>query len=112
MSPSFMKFLVTACFLCTVDLAVSTAQEPSVPPSGDQRPQLKDCRVAPKGQGEIDQGEDSAEHGTAVLQRCKGVLEPPPTGDSEMVAPAPHVGTTPVIPPDSVPEQPPVPDRP
>lgn len=109
MSPSFMKFLVTACFLCTIDLAVS-AQEPSAPQ--DQRPQLEDCQVHLKRQSEIDQGEDSAEHATAVLQRCNGVLKPPPTGDSEMVEPAPHVGTTPVIPPEAVPDQPPVPDHP
>jgi hypothetical protein len=41
------------------------------------------------------------------FERCHGVLKPPPTGDGEIVEPAPDAGTTPIIPPGSLPEQPP-----
>jgi len=111
MSPSFMRFLLAACFLCAADLAVSAQEPPPPRQTNHEAPAPEECRAEPEGQGGIDQGKDAAEHDTAILERCKGVLKPPPTGDSEMVAPAPHVGTTPVIPPDSVPDQPPVPDH-
>jgi hypothetical protein len=39
------------------------------------------------------------------LDRCGGVLKPPPTGQTGMVEPAPDVGRTPVIPPEQLPEQ-------
>ena len=41
------------------------------------------------------------------LENCNGVLTPPRTGDEEIEEPAPNTGTTPVIPPGAVPEQPP-----
>ena len=42
-----------------------------------------------------------------MLERCRGVLKPPPTGDKEIAEPPPDTGTTPIIPPGSLPEQPP-----
>ena len=41
------------------------------------------------------------------LERCGGILEPPPVGDQEILGPAPDPapGTTPVIPPGEVPIQ-------
>lgn len=39
------------------------------------------------------------------LDKCAGVLKPPPTGETGMVEPAPDVGRTPVIPPEQLPEQ-------
>jgi hypothetical protein len=36
---------------------------------------------------------------SSKLANCSGVLQPPSTGDSGMVAPAPEDGKTPVIPP-------------
>ena len=106
-----MRFLLAACFLYAAGVS-AIAQDPHSPQTDDEGPAPEECRAEPEGQGGIDQGKDAAEHDTAVLERRKGVLKPPPLGDSEMVAPAPRVGTTPVIPPDSVPEQPPVPDHP
>lgn len=41
------------------------------------------------------------------LERCKGVLTPPKTGDEEIEKQAPDTGATPVIPPGNLPEQPP-----
>ena len=41
------------------------------------------------------------------LQDCNGVLKPPPTGDREIEETPPDIGTTPVIPPGAVPQQPP-----
>ena len=42
---------------------------------------------------------------TSKLNRCGDVLQPPAQGDTDMVQPAPDVGTTPVIPPSAVPPQ-------
>mgnify|MGYP000513048135 CR=1 FL=1 len=36
---------------------------------------------------------------------CDGVLRPAPTGDRELVEPAPEAGETPVIPPEKLPNQ-------
>lgn len=77
-----------------------------------------DCRVEPRidqqaGAGDpatggaADSGDKSDEPLSGTLERCKGVLAPPPSGDAEMTAPAPDAGKTPVIRPDEVPEQPP-----
>jgi len=41
---------------------------------------------------------------SATLDRCGGVLQPPPVGDPGMVEPAPDEGETPVIPPSAIPE--------
>ena len=51
---------------------------------------------------------DEAENGSRPsLEDCNGVLIPPRTGDEEIEEPALNTGTTPVIPPGAVPEQPP-----
>ncbi|PTE07891.1 hypothetical protein [Mesorhizobium helmanticense] len=42
-----------------------------------------------------------------TLDRCNGVLQPPPTGDQGLAAPPPDEGKTPVIKPGEVPAQPP-----
>jgi hypothetical protein len=111
MRPGFMRFVLVACFLCTVEVS-AIAQDPHSPQTDDEGPALEECRAEPEGQSGIDQGKDAAEHDTTVLEQCKGVLKPPPTGDSEMVAPAPNLGTTPVIPPGAMPDQLPIPDDP
>ncbi|TPJ14407.1 hypothetical protein FJW04_18150 [Mesorhizobium sp. B2-7-3] len=61
------------------------------------------CRPA---QGSsLDQG-SAPETLSDKLKSCDGVLKAPKIGDKEMVEPAPHVGTMPVIPPGAVPQQP------
>jgi hypothetical protein len=101
-----MRLLLTVCFLGTVD-ASSIAGERHPAESGDEGPGSEECQVDPEGQGK---GQTDSDAG--VIKRCNGVLIPPPTGDAEIIEPAPDVGTTPVIPPDSVPEQSPNSDRP
>lgn len=51
---------------------------------------------------------DGAQTLSGQLADCGGVLTPPETGTSgiEAPVPAPDPGTTPVIPPDAVPDQP------
>lgn len=69
------------------------------------------CQAQPEGQGgsdddEADGGADRAnDDRRAGLERCNGVLTPPRIGDHEIEEPAPDTGTTPVIPPERVPEQ-------
>ena len=99
MRPGFMRFVLVACFLCTVEV-LAIAQEPRTPQTDDEGPAPEECQIDPEGPGGMDQGEAPTQSDARRLQRCKGVLIPPPTGDSEMVEPAPETGTTPVIPPD------------
>jgi hypothetical protein len=78
--------------------------------SGEDDP----CRAQPEENGaqagqKPDEGDDQQAGDTAALSdkldACNGVLKPPPTGESEMVQPAPDIGETPVIPPGQLPEQ-------
>ncbi len=46
------------------------------------------------------------------LEDCNGVLVPPRIGDPDIVQPSPDAGTTPVIPPGTVPVQPANPEQP
>jgi len=70
------------------------------------------CQAEPQANTRQDQAKKQTENGgdesaAQKLAPCGGVLKPPPTGDSEMSAPAPDVGKTPVIKPGEVPAQPP-----
>lgn len=71
------------------------------------------CQAQPENPAEPE-GDDTrgqehqAGHGQRPgLEDCDGVLVPPKTGDREIEEPPPDTGTTPVIPPETVPEQPP-----
>ncbi len=66
----------------------------AIPPSTDP------CAARPDGA--------EAQTLSGQLADCGGVLTPPETGTSgiEAPVPAPDPGTTPVIPPDAVPDQP------
>ncbi|WP_416357186.1 hypothetical protein ACLNGM_03390 [Aureimonas phyllosphaerae] len=75
---------------------------PSVPDRGAQAipPSTDPCAAQPHGaDGQTLSGQ---------LADCGGVLTPPPTGTSGIEAPVPDPdpGTTPVIPPSVVPDQP------
>ncbi|ATU94970.1 hypothetical protein [Phyllobacterium zundukense] len=111
MRPGFMRFVLATCLLCTVAVSAN-AHERYFHQGDDERPGPDECQVDREGLGGIDQDRDTVERDARVLERCKGVLIPPRTGDDEMVEPAPDIGTTPVIPPDFVPDQPPGPDYP
>lgn len=110
MKPRFMNFVLVTCLLCTVDVSAVAHERHFL--QNHERPSREECQVNPGGEGGIDQDRGQVEREPDVLKRCKGILIPPPTGDGEMVEPAPDIGTTPVIPPDSVPEQPSGPDYP
>lgn len=75
-----------------------TAQEEETPPSRSQ-----DCSTEPnQSDPETAPGDDEL---SSKLDDCNGVLEPPSTGDADIVEPAPSVGRTPVIRPEQIPEQ-------
>ncbi|KAA0692570.1 hypothetical protein DTW90_26875 [Neorhizobium sp. P12A] len=71
-----------------------------------QAPQSERCK-APQHQQQAkkENGEAAATNGidSSKLADCSGILQPPATGDSGMVTPAPEGGKTPVIPPGDVP---------
>lgn len=78
------------------------------------------CRVELDDRGNnagLDRGAGSEgadqRHGATQLslEDCSGVLVPPKIGDQEIVEPPPNTGTTPVIPPGAVPEQPADPEQ-
>ena len=73
----------------------------SEPPAPDASPMGDPCAAQPGGAGA---GQDLS----GKLADCSDVLTPPATNDPEIQAPAPDPtpGTTPVIPPNSVPDQP------
>lgn len=79
-------------------------------PENDDEPKaLERCRAEPEEQAEEKEEEQSNEdqRTSEILERCNGVLLPPPTGDREIEEPPADSGTTPVIPPGAVPQQPP-----
>ncbi|WP_161939555.1 hypothetical protein [Paramesorhizobium deserti] len=65
-----------------------------------------ECRAQP-GDGRKDDKQGETREALAErLERCRSVLKPPPTGDTEADIPPPDVGKTPVIPPRAIPDQP------
>lgn len=65
------------------------------------------CKAPQEQQQSKQDNTKSATHSaddSSKLADCGGVLQPPTTGDTGMVTPAPSVGKTPVIPPSDVPK--------
>lgn len=65
------------------------------------------AEVVPEGEestAALPEAEADTELG-AKLERCGSVLRPPPTGDQELVEPAPATGDATVISPEQLPEQ-------
>lgn len=93
--------LVSALMLIVPAAAQNT--EPTKPDPCQAQPQEN---AQQNGQ---DKQPESKDNGSTAqkLAPCGGVLTPPPTGDSEMTAPAPGEGKTPVLKPGEVPAQPP-----
>lgn len=76
------------------------AQEDDAPAS---QPTQEDCSIEPDEPGtEPAPGDDEL---SSKLDDCNGVLDPPSVGDPDIVEPTPHVGRTPVIRPEQIPEQ-------
>jgi hypothetical protein len=82
----------------------AAAQSPAPPPTGAPP---EDCKVDPRQQRDGQAPSTAERQLSETLEKCRGVLQPPATGDGRIVEPAPDTGKTPVIPPGSVPEQPP-----
>lgn len=104
---------LVASILCIATVPVYAQEQ--LPPKNDyEPPPSEEClaqpnkQPAPSSQGLIKPGdEQSRENEARQLDKCKGVLKPPPVGDPELIEPTPDAGKTPVIPPDKVPAQPP-----
>ncbi|WP_146126799.1 hypothetical protein [Labrys okinawensis] len=112
---AFRTGLLLAASLCWIAL-----YSPAVSQTSDHDPNAKSsadpCQSNPRDRSK---SEDKSENGANAeggdnrrpktaspdMERCKGVLTPPKTGDEEIEKPAPDTGTTPVIPPGKVPEQ-------
>ena len=105
--PGFPPTAVRASVLAAALLGCLVAAAPVAAQTQPTDP----CQAQPDGQGgsdddEADGGADRAnDDRRAGLERCNGVLTPPRIGDHEIEEPAPDTGTTPVIPPERVPEQ-------
>jgi len=91
-------------------LALPAAAQTGTPQPDGQQPcqaepdQKQDQQQKTNGEEQTGAGKDSL---TGKLAPCGGVLQPPPTGDSEAAKPAPDEGNTPIIKPGEVPPQPP-----
>lgn len=104
--PAGTKMLLVA-FLSLAGLSCPVAAQS---PENREEPRTADpCRAEPGDQAQKEkEGQSNDSQRTAEkLERCEGVLSPPPIGDREIVEPPADTGTTPVIPPGTVPEQPP-----
>lgn len=100
--------LAALAMLSAAGAGRSQGQEPQ--PSAEECRALGDTTHTEGAEGQGVQGENAPATGaqdlSAMLERCKGVLAPPKTGDSEIVEPAPGVGRTPVIKPEEIEPQP------
>lgn len=75
--------------------------------TGNATSESNPCRVDPDGEQPSPNGTDAR----PSLEECNGVLVPPVVGDQEIVETPPDTGTTPVIPPGALPEQPAAPEE-
>lgn len=118
MTARFTPSLLAACAAFALLAGSAQAQTPPAPEQpqlgapgnempGDGAPPMDDaCTVAP---GDPAAGSaDGNQMLTDQLDECESILVPQTDGDPEMNAPVPDVdpGTTPVIPPGTLPAQP------
>jgi hypothetical protein len=81
------------------------------PQSENGQPEMADpCRSEPRD-GQSPEPETDQQL-TEKLDRCGGVLKPPPNGDEDIEEQPPATGETPIIPPRRLPDQPPQPKQP
>ncbi|GAB1580359.1 hypothetical protein [Phyllobacterium phragmitis] len=103
---TIIALLGLSLLACTSLPAIAQDKETGGLDRKDSGEIMPECRAQPEaGQKEKEQGE-TREGLAKRLERCKGVLKPPPTGDTESDIPPPDTGKTPVIPPGIVPDQP------
>ena len=92
----------SAILTCALPAAAQTG--------GSAVPAAAPCQAQTGSATGTGQGQDKAasnDNLSGKLDRCNGVLKPPPTGDQEMTNPAPSAGKTPVIKPGEIkPQQP------
>ena len=102
-SASITRPIVSLLVFCSLTLSPALAGSPSAPDTVEKAaPQGQD----PPGADEPNQAPSaSGENLSEQLDRNKGVITPPPTGDADIYtdAPNPNPGTTPVIPPPGSP---------
>lgn len=94
---------LAATILLAIGLHPAMAQEQQPTPPAE------DCRADPDaGTGPQADGQQPAptQQDADKLKRCKGVLTPPAAGDPAIEVAPPDTGTTPVVPPGAVPQQP------
>lgn len=82
----------------TPDNTVPDVPAPAQPGNGNNGGNPDPCAGQPSSGGD--------QTLTGQLSQCGGVLSPPPTGDdTQAPVPDPNPGTTPVVPPQAVPDQ-------
>jgi len=92
--------VIIASLLVMQPLAAPAAQKPKNLEQ-DQAPISSDpCQVAP-GQDH----DTNTKNNIKDLNRCSGILKPPPNTDNEIQKPPPQQGSTPVIRPEELPPQ-------
>lgn len=99
-------FLLCAALLLGGGVTAAVADMEVSPEAPETRDRDDPCRVAPTPPG----GGGNGERARPALEDCNGVLAPPRTGDEEIEEPPPDTGTTPVIPPETLPEPQPEPE--
>lgn len=101
--PSFLAMALACCVAASGPTAAQGPENDS-----DMTGPANPCQAPPDAQaGSDDETDGRAGDAAPELEECDGVLTPPRTGDQEIEEPPPDTGTTPVIPPENVPEQPP-----
>ena len=96
------KTLVLAACLAVLQSPAAMAQSENE----RQPPPADPCETLPEAERNAEPGTE--QELAEKLDRCNGVLKPPPTGDQAIEEPPPDTGTTPVIPPNELPpDQPP-----
>ena len=99
-----MQALAAAALLCWAG-ALGPAAAQTTNSGGAPQP-VHPCVAKPDDQAKGTDSNGTAENRPqASLDECNGVLAPPKTGDQEMRMEPPDKGTTPVIPPGSLPPQ-------
>lgn len=98
-----MRDILTAAIVGSSMLAGPVMAQAPGPPPPDAT--LRDCHVEPGQQPGGQAQADGDQKLSDVLEKCRGVLRPPATGDGKIVEPPPDTGKTPVIPPDALPQQ-------
>ena len=105
-TPCRSLILAVALVFALQATTTSNAQTPSEPDPTTGDPCLAEPRL------EQDAPTDQDQELTEKLDRCNGVLKPPPTEDQDIEVQPPETGKTPIVPPSELPDQQPEPEEP